>query len=661
MYVVTISFSSTFMLKNFFKTAARTIVKYKTYSIINFVGLTCGLTVALLIITYVRNELNYDRFQAKAERLYRLRYDINGFQIASSPPPIAPLLREFFPEVEEAGRMFMRNVSITKPGSTEAFEEGGIVFADSSITKMMTFEFIKGNPQQALVDKYTIILNEEMAKKYFGDNNPIGETLLLSGDHSFKVTGVVKNFPETSHIRFNMLVPYDDMFELEDEKTEQVLRANLERNFVISHSYTYVLLKSGATPDNMNEKMGDFLKKYADPSRLIGQVFTLMPVLDIHMKSTLGAEPTSTNSMTTIYIFAGVGLLTLLIACINYINLSTAQSITRIKEIGIRKVMGSMKSQLIVQFLTESLLFTMASMAIAYVCFYLTLPLLNLLTNKHLLFAQVIDTPLILLSIILLLGMTLMAGGYPAYFVSRFESISAIKGQGAGMQNRQLLRKALVVFQLTIACLLLSGSLIIFKQLTFLQDLPLGFQKDHIITVPLYSQNFNGFFRQGDTTFQSRLQSFRNIVEKESGVQSTTLSSGSPGSGSVYRGIIPDGFTREDNLLAANMSVDYDFLKVYDIPLAYGRTFSQEFPSDLTTSFIINETAIKEFNWESEETVLGKEIVREGKKGTVIGVIRDFNFDGISRPLSALILEYFPPQFSTLSLFVLTMPMCKAH
>jgi len=204
------------MLKNFFKTAFRNIVKYKAYSIINFIGLTCGLSLALLIITYVRSELGYDRFQEKAPNIYRIRYTApNGLELASSPPPIAPVLKDFFPEVEEAARIYIRNVSITRPDNPEAFEETDILFADSAITKMFSFEFVEGNPEHPLHDKFTVIINEEMAEKYFGDKNPIGESLTFSGRQQFKVIGVVKNFPEHSHIRFNMLVPYDNMFDLE--------------------------------------------------------------------------------------------------------------------------------------------------------------------------------------------------------------------------------------------------------------------------------------------------------------------------------------------------------------------------------------------------------------------------------------------------------------
>lgn len=638
------------MLKNFFKTAFRNIIKYKAYSFINFVGLTSGLALSLLIITYVLNEVSYDQFHTHIDRLYRFSYTVpNGLQIASIPPPIAPKLKDFYPEVEETARWYGRNVSVSLPGQAEAFEENNVYFVDSAATKMFSFEFVKGNPKRALHDKFTVLVNEDMATKYFGDKDPIGETLILSGRQSFKVIGVVKDFPENSHLRFNMLIPYDDMYDLEDAQTEQVLRNNFEKNFVISHSYTYVLLKEGSTPDHINSSMGEFLKKYADPNRIIGQIFTLMPVRDIHLQSTLLVEPTATNSMTNILLFVGVGLLTLLIAAINYINLSTAQSFTRIKEIGIRKILGSMKHQLIIQFLAESFLFCFAALLISFLVFDFSLPWLNQLTNKHLVFTEVIDGKLIFFSLFLLIVITALAGGYPAYFVTRFQSVNALKGAGSGAEN-QFLRKSLVVFQLAIACMLLSGSLLIVKQLDYLSSRPLGFQKEHVITIPLFSQNLNGFFQQTDSTFRMRLQSFRDRIEMQSGVKQTTLSSGTPGAGAIYRGTTPEGSTPEDNILAANMSVDYDFKNAYGLEMIAGRWFNEDYGTDVAESFVVNETAVQEFKWESPEKAIGKTINREGKKGQVVGVIKDFNFAALTTAITALIFSIDQNQFNTLSI-----------
>lgn len=639
------------MLRNFFKTAGRNILRHKAYSIINFVGLTCGVTLALLIMVYVRSEVSYDNFHEKGDRLYRIKYVApNGLELATSPPPLTPVLPEYFPEVEMAGRMYGRNVSIKRPEAEESFEETGVFFADSSIMKMMTFEYVKGSPQKPLTEEFTVIINEEMATKYFGDKDPIGETLLFAGKHSFRVTAVVKDFPENSHINFNILVPYENMFDMETDETAQVLRNNLAVNFIISHGYTYVLLKEGATPDNVNKNFYELVKKYANANLQVGQVFSLFPVRDIHMNSTMLAEPNGTNSWSNILIFAGVGLLTIVIACINYINLSTAQSFTRIKEIGIRKILGSFKYQIIAQFLSESFLFCVIAFGLSYVAFYITLPMMNELMGKELQFEQVVDVTLILASMGLLVLITLLAGGYPSYFVTKFESVNTLKGNGSAAIGGQWLRKALIVFQLGIACMLLSGSLLIIKQLNFLSSRPLGFKKDHIVTVPLFSQNLNSLFGSNDSTFKTRVQSFRDEIEAQSGVMGTTMSSNVPGLGVVFRGTVPEGFTQEDNMFIANIAADYDFFNTFDIQVVSGRAFSREYTSDPLEGYMVNETAVREFKWETPEKALGKTINVEGKIGNVVGVIKDINFTSLTTPVSPLVIHYDEDQMNQLSI-----------
>ncbi len=640
------------MLRNFFKTAGRNILKHKAYAIINFAGLTAGLGLALLIITYVRSELSFDRFHERADRLYRIAYGApNGMNLASSPPPIAPLMSDFFPEVEQAARVYNRNMSISHPEGQEgeSFEETGVLFADSALMKMFTFTFVSGNPERALIDPFTLLITDEMAKKYFGDKNPLGESLIFGGKHSFRITSVVKDFPENSHVRFHMLVPYDNMFDLENDEAAQRMRNNLATNFVISHSFTYVLLKPGANPSGVDNNMAAFLKKHCPPNRMVGQVFTLFPVNDIHLKSTMLAEPSPTNSMTNIFIFIAIGILTLLIACINYVNLSTAQSFTRIKEIGIRKILGSGRSQLITQFLAESFLFCGVAFVLSYGMFYSTLPLLNQFTNKQMIFTEAVDAQLLIASVVLLFVITVLAGGYPAYFVSKFDSVASIKGNGGNLEGGQLLRKSLVVFQLMVACMLLSGSLMLIKQLNFLSDQPLGFQKDHIINIPLTSQNLNAIFSRADSTYRSRIQTFRDRVEAQSGVQSTAASSGIPGLGTVYRGTIPEGFSQDDNMFIADLAVDYDFISAYRLEIKAGRSFSRDFGTDETEAFIVNETAVKEFKWGSPAEALGKTINREGKKGKVIGVVNDFNMATLTTPMGSLVMEIDPNQWNTIN------------
>lgn len=631
------------MISNFFRTAWRNIIKYKTYATINFIGLTCGLTLSLLIFTYIRQEISFDTFHEKLDRIYRLKYYApNELLIASTPPPIAPRMKEFFPEVEEAARLYGRNVSITRVNGDESdsYEENSVYFADSTITKIWSLEFVAGDEARALKEPFSILITEDMATKYFGDENPIGESLIFGGNLSFKVGGVVKEFPASSHIRFNMLVPFDNMFDLEAPEGAEVLRRNLDVNFIVSHSYTYVLLKPGADPQAVNDRFDAFIKQYALPQLQRGQRFELFPMADIHLKSDMLAEPGFVNSYNTLYIFAGVGLLTLLIACINYINLATAQSFTRMKEIGIRKILGSARGQLIGQFLMESFLFCGIAFILSLAGLYFALPTLNQLTGSELQFAEVLDVTTIGAALILLLVITLLAGGYPSIFATQFDSVNSIKGSGISPgSSGNWLRKGLVVFQLLITSALLSGSLMIVKQLQYLENRPLGFNKENILIVRLQSQNLNAVFTGSDETLNERLNSFRSIIEGQSSVRSTSTLTNVPGAGLVFRGVVPEGFTSDDNMFAGTLGVDYDFLKTFNIELIAGRDFSREVGSDPATAYIVNETAIKDFNWGSVSDAIGKTINLEGKEGKVIGVVKDFNTQSLTAPMSGIVMD----------------------
>lgn len=645
------------MISNFFRTAWRNILKHKTYAIINFVGLTCGLTLSLLIFTYTREELRFDTFHEKLDRMYRIKYTApNDLLLASSPPPIAPRMKEFFPGVEEAARVYGRSISISmvgENGATDSFEESGVFFADSSITKIWSLDFIAGDANRALKDPFTIVLTDESAKKYFGDRNPIGETLIFGGDKSFKVGGVVKKFPSSSHIQFNMLVPYDNMFDLESPEAANRLKNNLEVNFIISHSYTYVLLEEGVDPKSIDARFDDFLKKYALPQLQRGQIFELFPVADIHLKSEMLAEPGTVNSYNTLYIFGGVGLLTLLIACINYINLATAQSFARMKEIGIRKILGSARSQLIAQFLLESFLFCLVAFALSLGGLYSTLPLLNQLTGSELTFNGILDLQTIAVSLVLLLTITLLAGGYPSLFATRFDSVNSLKGSGgSSLTSGNFLRKGLVVFQLIITSALISGSMMIIKQLNYLQNRPLGFSKDNVLVVQLQSQNLNSIFSGSEGNFIERLSSYRTEIASQSFVKSTALTTSSVGSGIVFRGVVPEGYSQDDNVFVASLGADYDFFDTYDVELLVGRSFSEEVGSDPLEGFVVNESAVKEYNWGTPEEALGRTINLEGKEGKVIGVVRDFNFAALTSAITALVID-MRPRYGLLSIKML--------
>lgn len=640
------------MFKSYLLSAFRNILKDKLFSFITILGLTGGLTSSLLIFTFVNDELNYDNFHDNGDRIYRVQYFIQNFNLGRVPPVFAENIATYFPEVETTSHLFSRSVSIqVKDDGTEEiarFEEPNVSFADSSIFEIFNFELVSGSLEGALTRPFTVVLNSELAVKYFKDQNPIGKTILMEGSNAFQVVAVVEDFPSNSHVHFDMLVPYENMYDLEPATLREAIRTNFQQNWMVSHSPTYVLLKEGADVKKVNTRFADFVKEKIPEAQQKEQSFLLQPLADIHLNDEVMAQSEPSGSLRLIYIFVAIGLLTLGIACINFVNLSTARSLKRAKEIGVRKVLGAWKSSLIVQFLGESFVTT----AIATICSLgLTialLPQMNLLTNKNLM-SDVVFSPTILTGLMLLFVITsFLAGLYPSFYVTRFSPLSGLKGEVSKSQNGGLqFRKGLIVIQFTISMILISGTLIVFDQLNMMRTRPLGFKKDLMVTFPLQGQNFNSVFGGVDASKRQKMNAFEEAITQLPSVQASTVSSIVPGFGAVNRNVIPEGYTAEDNVLSPVMSVDYDFLGTYEIALVAGRGFSKEYGTDQEDAFLINEFGVSEFKFGSPEEALGKTINMEGKEGRIVGVVKDFNFLSLSQPMSPLLLEVNVAQFST--------------
>ncbi|MEQ8928018.1 MAG: FtsX-like permease family protein [Fulvivirga sp.] len=643
------------MIKNYLLVALRTFNKSKGYLLINLIGLTMGLSISLLTICFVVDEFSYDSFHPNSNRLFRLQYNgPNDFKLAQTPPPISPLLVEYFPEVELSGRLYGRNVStriVDAEDEEKGFEETRVFFADSSIRKIFNFELLAGSKSGFLTDNKSIYINQQVAERYFGNENPIGKTINLEGEYDFMVAGVFNDFPDNSHIHFNILLPYETMFMIEPEARSQRMRERLAINFIISHSYTYVLLKPGATVESFNKRMLQFTEEKITGVFQVGQEFVLEPVKDIHLKSELIAQVEPTSSLEFNYAFIGIAILTLLMAIVNFINLTTAQSFKRIKEIGLRKVFGADKKSLAFQFLIESLMICIVSWLLSYVIsYFFLLDVVNSLTQKSLTFYHLIeaDTTIGYLFIVIITG--LLAGGYPSFVISRFRLIPSLKGLSSTKSKSNLVFKnALLIFQFMISVGLISGAYVINNQTRYLRNMPLGFEKDAILNIPMFSQNTHNLFGGNGADFYQKIERFQNEISKNPKVITTSLSSGAPGMGTIYRGIIPDGFTREDNMFGAVYSIDNDFIDTYNIKLVAGRNFIDDHPSDISGSFIINETAVNNYNWKSPEDALGKQINLEGKIGNVIGVMKDFYFSSLENELDGVIMEMRPQGFQLIS------------
>lgn len=659
------------MIKNYFTIAIRYLRRHRVFSFINIAGLGLGMACCLFIYLFVQDELSYDRFHEKADRIYQINYHApNNNVYARIPPPISPRMTEYFPEVETSARMYTRNLSVRVPldvqkDAVNDFEEEDIFFVDSTLFDIFSFQFIAGAPTENLSDPATVIITESIAEKYFGPdwqkNNILGQTLTFIGHHPFKIVGVVKDMPTHSHWQFNMLVPYENMYTIENQEMGQFMRENLSRNWVISHSLTYILLKEGHSPATVEEKFPAFLEQHLPKDLKVGQTFSLLPLLDIHLTSDVFLQPEPTGDLEYVYIFAAIALVTLLIACFNFINLSTAQSLKRAREVGMRKVLGAQKIQLFMQFLGESLLLSFVGFILALFIVFSVLPEFNALTEKAISSDYLFNWKIIggFLGIFIIAG--LLGGSYPAFYITRMKTLSTLKGGKAETGHQKFpFRKALIVFQFAMSIALIAGAAIIFGQLRFMQNRPLGFQQEAIINIPIFSQNINNVFGGVNGEVRSRLNTFENDIITNPEISAITLSDNVPGLGVIARGTIPEGRDAEEGgpprgwLYIPTIAVDYGFLDTYKLELIAGRDFSQKAGTDHNEAFIINETAVKEFGWETPEKAIGKTINVETKEGSVIGVIKDFHYISLRQPIGALILNIDVPQFNVFSIKLIT-------
>ncbi len=641
------------MLKNYFKVAIRNLLRHKAYSFINVMGLAIGLTCCLLLFIYVQDELSYDRFHAKSDRIYRVKYEINNFTLARSPMPLAAAMAGFFSEMEKTARLYNRSASVEirdAEGGQKQFEENRIFFADSTIQDIFTFEYLAGDPATMLKNPSSAILVEEIARKYFGNENPLGKTIYIAGNHPFKVTGVVKDFPGASHVHFNIIAPFNDLFAIE-AGDGQALKQNLGGNWVASYLYNYVLLKPGQTAESANARFEEFYQKNVPDNMKLGQKWSLIPMTDTRLYAEMAGDPEPVSNITFVYIFSAIAVLTLLIACINFVNLSTARSLQRTKEIGMRKVLGAWKTQIVGQFLGESLVVSVLAAGIATGLAFYLLGTLNELTDKSLVFTDFVTLPNVLIFLGLVVLTAVLAGLYPAFFVTKIDPANSLKGIMSNSGNNGLsFRKVLVVVQFTISIILISGGLLVYNQLEFMRSRPLGFEKDYLINVPLFSANFNNYFGGVDDKLRQRLNTFEETLNQNPNIKGSTLSDAPLGLGGVYNLVIPEGFTREDNMLAPVISVDYDFIATYKLEMAAGRSFDKSFGSDHLNGVIINETAVNEYKFGTPDEAIGKNLTVAGKEGKVVGVIKDFNFTTLQNPIGALVLHVSVPNFSTFSI-----------
>lgn len=641
------------MLKSILLIALRNLRKHTFYSTINIAGLAIGVSACLLITLFIIDELSYDQYNEKADRIYRVNTEIkfggNHMQLATSSAPTAHTLLQDYPEVEATVRFRSYGSYLVKAeNSTENIMENNVIWTDSTFFKIFSVRVIEGNPNTALKEPASIAISKRTAEKHFPNESALGKTMILDNKYNAKVTAVYDNIPSTSHFHFDILIAMVGDWPVAREAQST---AYLSNNF-----NTYLLLKDGVDAKAFEKKLQEFLMKYIGPqiAQALGAEFTLkkfreagnmyemtlIPLRDIHLHSDATAELESNGSITYVYLLAIVASFILVIACINFMNLSTARSSNRAKEVGVRKVMGSARAYLVRQFLLESTLVTVFAFFIAVMLVYLALPIFNDLALKqlHIPFGNP-DFYLIMVSAALLVGV--IAGIYPSFFLSAFKPVDVLKGKASSGMKSGLVRSGLVVFQFVISIFLIVGAISINRQLEYIQNKKLGFNKDQVIVV-----------QDAYALRPNKVESFKQEVLKNSNIQSGTVSGYLPvKSGNSSRSDNP--FWREgrdpspENMVSMqNWQVDHDYVKTFGMNILEGRDFSLDFPSD-SSAVILNEAAAEQFGFDGD--LIGKRIsTLEGslpdgspdpnntKSWTIVGVVENFHFSTMREGITPL-------------------------
>ncbi|WP_096428278.1 ABC transporter permease [Labilibaculum antarcticum] len=621
------------MFKNFFITLFRNFSRNKFYTTINIVGLSLGLMCTILILLFVQDELSYDKYNVNHERIIRLGSDftLSGKRdrVATSPLPFGPTFAEEFPEVEQFVRFQGSGRQQFKYDDKEFYEER-IAFVDSSVFTIFSFPLLKGDPDKALTQPYSIVLNETLADKYFNGEDPIGKLLLVGENVAYTVSGVMKDLPSNSHFKYNA---FYSMKTLESIRGAEQFNSQQPISFWSFNNYTFLLLKENSESDAILEKFPAYYEKYMkELGDQLGVKYKLIiqHLGDIHLRSQLQWDA-PTGNIKYIYILTAIAIFILSIASINYMNMATARSTKRAKEVSIRKVVGAQRENIIRQFMLESVSLTVFALIVALICVELVLPLFNQLVNKDLILS-VVDTPeVILFNVILAVLVGLFSGSYPALYLSSFQPVFILKGRNGKSGANGFLRKILVISQFTISAIMISGTIIVASQFLYMNNMDLGFNKKDVLVASIR-----------DTVFRTRMDAFKMELKKNPNIKGVTTSSsliGFGGSKTVHLFESDEGMAQ----YALNFNVvDFDYIDVMEMDVLKGRKFNREIPSDTANSFIVNQAAAVKFNW--GDNSLGKKLqlglkiegVEDGGEvqlGEVIGVIRDFNY----QPLKNLI------------------------
>ncbi len=622
------------MLKNYIKIAFRNLLRERTYAFINIFGLAIGMAATILIVLFVQDELSYDKYHVNHERIYRvsrewLNDDLKtNLHLGHCAPPFGPLLKNDFEGIiEESIRIGSGYGPLISYGEKK-IEEPNFYIADARVFDVFSWPLVEGDPATALVEPATMVITESTATKYFGTSDPIGETMVFNNfgeEFPVKVTGIARDIPVNSHFHWDFLASFATLemaFGVE----------NLMKNWGSNNYATYVLLAKGKDIKELETGIPGFFDKHlgenngrkaSERNRL-----NFMPVADIHLHSHLDSEIEPNGDIAYVYIYSIIALFTLLIACVNFMNLATARSAKRAKEVGLRKVMGAFKSSLIRQFITESILFALIALFVACLLVLFALPYFNVFVQKELdlnLYANQFVF-LLLLGITLFAG--LIAGSYPAFFLSAFEPASVLKGGHKSTGGNFNLRSILVVFQFFISIALIIGVGIVHGQLDYVRNKDLGFNKENVLVLPSSDEVY------------ARFEDLKNQFKAQPGINEVTLASRVPSGrllDSQGASIVRDGEKVRLDFRIADVHVDHDYLPSLGIELVAGRHFDPDRASDSTTAFILNESAVRRIGWNDPSNAIGESFNYGGRRGEIIGVTRDFHFESLHQLIAPIV------------------------
>jgi len=648
------------MFRNYFKSAYRDLLNDKTSSLISITGLAIGMACCMLILIYVKDELSYNKFNTNIDNIYRINWQSKtnaGVNVYSSTPiPFSKALTLKIPGIEKVVKFYQRSGEMEARKNTGAdvkrFQEQGAYFADQDVFTVFSIPFIAGDGNTALSAPDKIVITDEMAGKYFGTTNPLGKFLFYDNKVLLQVTGVVKKMPDNSDIKFDFLISFETVYHVESPFFADFIK----NDWTFNPCDTWILLKPGQQPKNIELAMNRHLQNDGTVRNRQMNTVMLQPLQDIHLYASKIIGNPSSSDITYIYVFAGIAFLILLIANVNFINLSVARSINRIKEVGVRKVLGADKKQLMVQFLCATLLTSFIAFLLAAILTQITLPVLNQLTNKQLTLLTWVTVNNILLFGFIFFITGILAGLYPAIFITRFKTSLALRGKLGDQSKRNIIQKTLLLTQFAVSIILIIGTIVIFQQMQYLRNKPLGFQKHQMLVVPLFGTGAFSYGTKMDLALRQRMIAFGNELTNYSKIKAVSASSEMPGQGFVRGLVIPQGYYEQDNTFVPWLSVDYNFIQTLNMKIVAGRNFSKVYGTDHLNAFIINESAVRSFGWKTPANAIGKSFIRgklsDGKSGHIVGVVKDFDFNSLNNPMEPLVIDVNPPRFTEFAISI---------